>query len=232
MLGKRPGEDEEYQDWEYPDPEDVEDLSRFHSEYETSTSDGTNMPVLLKIFGGLTILAFALSLFLPVLEPLIGNNDQDGMSLTNATSEEETYREWIGNSVVASLNGYDAVGKVRFVGVEFGNSIQDPVIGILSQGIDMHSDTGRSTIQNYSITVFESIFNDIRAQSATLVWLVPVDDSGMVEQVQEIVLVVGMLRQTADGISWASIGPADLRYVADYYEEHAPKNEKIITENT
>ena len=222
MIGRRPDEDEEYQDWEYPDPEDVEDLSRLPSEYGSSISDGIRMPILLKIFGGLMILAFALSLFLPVLDPLVGSNDQNDASLTNVTLEEEMYRDWIGNNVGMALSGYDSAGQVRFIGVEFGNSIQDPVVGILSQGIDIRSNAGKNTIQSYSITVFESIFTDMRAQSVTLAWLVPVADSGISEQIREIVLVVGMLRQTADGIRWASMGPADLRYVADYYEEHSP----------
>jgi len=230
MLGKRPADDEEYHDWEYPDPEDVEDLARLQSDYEASRPNGSNMPIILKIFGGLMILAFALSLFLPVFEPLFRNNDQTGASLTNEIPEEETYREWIRNNVGTALSGHDGVGQVRFIGVEFGNSIQDPVVGILSQGIDIQSNAGRNTIQNYSITVFESIFTDMRAQSVTLAWLVPVADSGMGEQVREIVLVVGMLRQTANGIRWTSMGPADLRYVADYYQENTPKNEESLRE--
>ena len=69
------------------------------------------------------------------------------------------------------------------------------------------------------MVVLHGLFADERAQSVTLVWLGSTTDNVSGEPVQEVVLMIGMLRDTAESIDWVSIGPEDLRYMADYYQE-------------
>ena len=164
-------------------------------------------------------LAFIGSLFLPLLGLFTGGGDQRGIS---TTQEDQAYQQWIGSNVSAALSGYGGLGLVQYLGVQFGDSTQGPIIGLLVEGLDPQSDSGRGALQSYSIEVLRRLFTDERAQSATLVWLGPASDSGSGELRQEVFLMVGMLRQTAQGISWATMGPADLRYVADYYQEQPP----------
>ena len=62
------------------------------------------------------------------------------------------------------------------------------------------------------------VFNDDRADRVTLAWLW--DPPG--ESSQEIVLLVGMVRRTAESIDWSYIRASDLPRLADEYQEAHP----------
>ena len=220
MIEKRPGD--EYQDWEYPDPKDVEELANLPFDEESSSSRGHAIPVILKIVGGLMFLAFVGSLLLPVLGPLTGSRNNTGTSSGNTNLEVQAYQQWIGNSVSAALNQSGAPGHVQFIGVQFGDSFQDPTIGILAEGLDPQNGPGRSALQSHSIAVLQRLFADERAQSVTVAWIGPPTDSGSGQSLGQVLLMVGMLRQTAQGINWAYLRAEDLRNIADYYQERPP----------
>jgi len=221
MLEKRPDPDEEYREWEYPDPEDVADLANLPFEDEPQSSGRPRIPIM-KIGGAFMLLAFVGSLLLPLLGLLNSGGEQSG---TDTTLEDQVYQQWIGSSVSAALNGYEGGDQVQYLGVQFGDSVQDPIVGILSEDVDTRSGSGIVTLQGYSLAVLQDMFSDERAQSVTLVWLGSTIDSIGGKSTQEVVVMIGMLRQTAEGIDWASIGPADLRYVADFYQERSPTSE-------
>ena len=215
MLEKRPEPGDEYQDWEYPDQKDVEALTNLLSEDEPPSSGGPRIPIM-KIGGVLMALAFIGSILLPLLGLFTGGG---GNNVADTTQADQVYQQWIGSHVSAALSGYGGGGNVRYLGVQFGDSIQDPVVGILSDRTDLQSSSGIGTLQGYSMVVLHGLFADERAQSVTLVWLGSTTDNVSGEPVQEVVLMIGMLRDTAESIDWVSIGPEDLRYVADYYQE-------------
>ena len=167
---------------------------------------------------------------LPLLGLLTGGGDNSG---TNTTQDDQAYRQWIDGRVSEALSGYalsmyGGDGQVRYLGVQFGDSILDPIVGILSERTDLQSGSGIGALQGYSMAVLHGLFADERAQSVTVVWLGYTTDNVSGEPVQEVVLMIGMLRDTAEGIDWASIGPADLRYVADYYQERPPAGDESL----
>ena len=217
MLEKRPDSGDEYQDWEYPDPEDVEAIANLPFKDEPP-SGGPRIPVM-KIGGALMALAFVGSLLVPLLGLFNGGGDNRG---TDTTQADLAYQQWIGGRVSEALSGYGGVGQVRYLGVQFGESLQDPVVGLLSEGVDVQSSSDIGALQGYSMAVLRGLFADERARSVTIVWLGSPTDNANGEPVQEVTLMVGMLRDTAESIDWASIGPEDLRYVADYYQELPP----------
>ena len=229
MLEKRPDPGDEYQDWEYPDPKEVESLANLPLEDEPPSSGGPRIPIM-KIGVTLMLLAFVGSLLLPLLGLLTGGGDNSG---TDTTQADQTYQRWIDGRVSEVLSGYalsmyGGDGQVRYLGVQFGDSIQEPIVGILSERTDLESGSGIGALQGYSMAVLHGLFADERAQSVTVVWLGYTTDNVSGEPVQEVVLMIGMLRDTAEGIDWASIGPADLRYVADYYQEWPPAGDESL----
>ncbi|MFH1560413.1 MAG: hypothetical protein ABID84_03265 [Chloroflexota bacterium] len=228
MIGKHPGLGEEYQDWEYPDPEEVEELANLPLDEEPPSSGGLRIPILLKIVGVLMLLAFVGSLLLPVLGSPAGSGDQAVAPSHNTAQEFQAYQQWIESSVSAALREWGAVGQARFLGVQFSDSIQDPVVGILAEGLNPRNGPDRATLQSYSIAVLQRLFADERAQSVTLAWLGPGADSGNDQSLREVILMVGMLRNTAQGIDLAHLRAEDLRKVADYYQETPPAVEESL----
>ena len=223
MLEKSPGPGEHYHDWEYPDPKDIEELADPLFDGPPS-SGGPGVSILLKVVVGLMALGLVVSLVLPALGPLGDSGDQGETSSGNTAEASQAYQKWIESSVNSALVGYGGAGQVQYLGVQFQESSRDPVIGLQSKGIDLQSGSGLDALHGYSIAILQSLFADERAQSISMVWLGPDTDGGSGEASPEVILIVGMLRQTAQGIDWASIGPTDLRYLADYYQELPPTN--------
>ena len=228
MPGKHPTHDEEYQDWEYPTPEEISDLNTLPFTDEPSSSLGTRMPVLLKIVGTLSLLAFVGSLLVPVLGALVGHGNQTGSSTGKTTQESQVYQQWIWSSISAVLSESSGLGQVLYLGVEFGDSVQDVVVGIELERTDLRSNPKRGALQSTSIAILQRLFADERAESVTLAWLRPIDDTERGESHREVVLTVGMLRQTADKTDWANLRGEDLRYVADHYQEQPPASEELL----
>ena len=191
-----------------------------------STDSNREMPRFLKIGSGLILLAFVGSLLVPLMGIFSGDkqNSNGTEGLPNEAGLE--YQLWIQDSLTEELTKYP--GGASFYGLNFRDSIRNPVIGITLDSITNRNVVDWTHIQGHSISIFQAIFDDERADSAMLVWLATEDNSLSLEQNTEvIVLAIGMLETTADGIDWSGIGPADIRYVADYYEELP-----IVTEET
>jgi hypothetical protein len=224
MLNKRPDPSDEYEDWEFPDPRDVEDLAGRRFDDEASSPKKSGIPIL-KLGGALMVLAFIVSTLLPLLGLLDGSGDPGE---TNTVLEDQAYQQWIANSVNASLSKYGGAGQVQYMGTQFGDSVEDPIVGIESDGIDLQNESGMGILQSYSKAVLEDLFADNRAQRVTVVWFETAFDNASGELTQEVVLMVGILRQTAQSIDWAGIGPADLRYIADYYQERPSKGQEQL----
>jgi hypothetical protein len=229
MIDKRPDPGDEYRDWEYPDPKDIEEMSNLPFNEGTSSSKGLVIPVFLKLFGAIMLLAFVGSLLLPVLEPLTGGGNRTGTSSGTTTQEIQAYQQWIGSSVSSALNDSGTTGQVQFLGVQFGDSIQDPTIGILAEGLDPQSSPGKSALQNYSIAVLQRLFSDERAESVTLAWLGPATDSEGGQSFGQVILMIGMLKETAQSINWAYLRADDLRNIADYYHESPPTTQESLS---
>jgi|GEM_PF-2593414 hypothetical protein len=219
MLNKRSDPGDEYEDWEYPDPRDIEDLEDLHSSPRKSGIS------ILKIGGALMFLAFIGATLLPLLGLLDGDGDS---SDTTAVLEDQVYQQWIGSSVNASLREYGGAGQVQYLGTQFGDSVQDPIVGMVSNGIDLQNSADIGTLHGYIMVVLEGLFADDRAQRVTVVWFETALDSESGKLTQEIVLMVGMLRQTAQSIDWDDIVPAELRQIADYYQEQPATDQEQL----
>jgi hypothetical protein len=218
MLEKHLGPGDEYQDWEYPDQKDIEELSTIPFGDEPP-SGGSRMSMLLKVAGSIMLLSFVVSLLAPMLGSLSGGGDQAGTSSDNTAQDTQAYELWIGSTVNAALSEWGALGHVHYIGIQFDNSARDPVIGFLVEGLDPQSGSGRDSLQSYSVAVLERLFADERAQSVTLAWLRPVADSGSSESTKEVVLLVGVLRDTALAIDWENLRAEDLPGVVEFYQE-------------
>ncbi len=221
MLEKRPGD--EYQEWEYPDPKDVEDLNEFVEDDDPESQRGSRLPSLRQTIVGIVLLTFAGSLLLPFL-PALGQGQGaaeqvDVPPATGSTDEELIiYDEWIESNVYAGLREWGAADRVEYLGVQFNGSIQFPVIGLQVETRDPEGGAGIPMLQSYSIEIFDRVFGDERAQSVVLAWFRPAAAGGDSPGLEEVMLV-GMLNETAQGIDWASLKAEDLRGVADLYRD-------------
>ena len=220
MEGERPDPDEEYWDREYPDPEELEELAGPPDTEGPPASGGFHVPGLLKVITVLMALTFLGSVLLPILGPLISKGDPTETS-PNPT-ETQAYEQWISRQVSAAMAESPATGRARFLGVQFDNSVQHPVVGILVEGVEPQSPFPTAALQSPSIAVLQRLFADERSQSVTLVWVQPALASESGQPSPDIILVVGMLRQTAQGLDWTNLAAEDLRNVADLYDEAQP----------
>ena len=221
MLEKRPGD--EYQEWEYPDPKDVEDLNELVEDDDPESQSGSRLPSLRQTIIGIVLLTFAGSLLLPFL-PSLGQGQGaaeqvDVPSAADSTDEELIiFDEWIESNVYAGLREWGAADRVQYLGVQFNGSIQSPIIGLQVETLDPESGAGIPMLQSYSIEIFDRVFGDERAQSVILAWFRPAAAGGESPGLEEVMLV-GMLSQTAQGIDWANLRAEDIRGLADLYRD-------------
>ena len=221
MLEKRPGD--EYQEWEYPDPKDVEDLNELVEDDDPESQSGSRLPSLRQTIIGIVLLTFAGSLLLPFL-PALGQGqgaaEQVDVPPDLGSTDEELiiFDEWIESNVYAGLREWGAADRVEYLGVQFNGSIQSPIIGLQVETLDPESGAGIPMLQSYSIEIFDRVFGDERAQSVILAWFRPAAAGGESPGLEEVMLV-GMLSQTAQGIDWANLRAEDIRGVADLYRD-------------
>ncbi len=221
MLEKRPGD--EYQEWEYPDPKDVEDLNELVEDYDPESQRGSRLPNLRQTIIGIVLLTFAGSLLLPFL-PSLGQSpgvaeQVDVPPAPGSTAEEfRVYEQWIESNVNAGLREWGATDRVEYLGVQFNDSIQYPVIGLQVEALDPEGGAGVPMLQSYSIEIFDRVFGDERAQSVVLAWFRPAAAGGDSPGLEEVMLV-GILSQTAQGIDWSNLSAEDLSGVADLYRD-------------
>ena len=97
-----------------------------------------------------------------------------------------------------------------------------PSLAFRQGGGDSLGAFSTAALQSSSVAILQRLFADERAQSVTLAWLRPTRAIGDDQPTQDVILVVGMLRQTAQGVDWTHLADEDLRKVADLYREENP----------
>ncbi len=212
-----PNPDDDYQDWEFPDPDEIEELSNLPEPEGPATIAGIPVSFLLKAIAFFIIVGLIGSLALPVIEPLRGVRQPEAQTIP-ANPDIADYHLWLDDSVLRALDDSSNTARARYLGVRFGESGRDPIIGVLAEGYDPTSAFPSAILHNPSIEVLRRIFNDDRAERVTLAWLWdPPGEAG-----QEIVMLVGMLRSTAESIDWSYMRASDLPRLADEYQEAHP----------
>ena len=217
MRGRNPGPDGEYQDWEFPDPDEVEELSNLPEPKGPPTIAGFPVSFFLKVIAFFIIAGLVGSLVLPVLQPLGGARPSES-PVIDTNQDIADYHGWLTDSVSRALDDSRNTAEAQFLGVQFGESGHDLIIGIQADGYDPVSAFPSAILHNPSNEVLKRVFADDRAERVTLAWLW----SAPGESSQQIVLLVGMLRSTADSVDWAYIRAADLPRLADEYQEAHP----------
>ena len=209
--------DDDYQDWEYPDQEDIDALDHLDvGNADARKVDRMSLPI--KLFGGFMVVAFVGSLLVPLIGSFSGSSVDDSIQ-----SEEEflrsVYSEVIEQKVTEGLRDNAEGDTIGYLNVEFPQSEQDPLIAILVNYSATSVLPKLDKINAYSVDLFREIFTDIRFRNVTLVWF---DASGVGadgEILAKALLMVGVSKINSIDINWSSITAEDLRYIADYYQE-------------
>ena len=210
--------DDDYQDWEYPDQEDIDALDHLDvGNADARKVDRMSLPI--KLFGGLMVVAFVGSLLVPLIGSFSGGSVDDSIQ-----SEEEylrsVYSEIIEQKVTEVLRDNAEGDTIGYLNVEFPQSEQDPLIAILVNYSATSVLSNLDKVNAYSVDLFREIFTDMRFRNVTLVWF---DASGVGadgEILAKALLMVGVSKTNSIDINWSSITAEDLRYLADYYQEY------------
>ena len=226
MRRRNPGPDGDYEDWEFPDPDEIEELSNLPEPQGHPRIAGFPVSFLLKIIAFFIIAGLVGSLVLPVLQPLGGARPPDSPAI-DANQDISEYHGWLSEAVARGLDDSTNAARAQFLGVQFGESGHDPIIGILAQGYDP-TNAYPSAILNYpSIEVLRRVFADDRAERVTLAWLWTAPGESGGDATPELVLLLTLLRETAQGIDWSYIRAADLPRLADDYQEAHPARSSV-----
>lgn len=226
MRRRNPGPDGDYEDWEFPDPDEIEELSNLPEPRGPATVAGIPLSFLLKVIAFFIIAGLVGSLVVPVIEPLNAIRSPD--SPDTATDRElAEYYDWLNTNVGRAIDDSSNAARARFLGIQFGDSDKDPIIGVLAQGYDPLSSYPSAILNAPSIEVLRRVFEDERAERVTLAWLwnAPGENAG--ESTQQLALLVTMLRDTADNIDWSYMRAVDLPRLADVYQEAHPARSSI-----
>ena len=218
MLSNRGGPGDEYEEWEYPDPKDVEDLAD-RPIMDEPRSESRGFSTLKMVIVGVVAVSLIGSLMVPLLvSPRGGAAPQEVIPSGGLSEEAAAYDAWLSQSVDSALREWGAGGRAQYLGAEFDLSVADPIIGLLVNGLDPASDSGKSEMQSYSISILSRVFDDPRASSVTLFWYNLETGSDGTTQL-EAAMVVGILRETAAAIDWANLRAADLAGEVDLYRD-------------
>ncbi len=218
MLSNRGGPGDEYEEWEYPDPRDVEDLADRPIMDEPRT-ESRGFSTLKMVVVGVVAVSLIGSLMVPLLvSPRGGAAPQEVIPAGGQSEEAAAYDSWLAQSVDSALQEWGAGGRAQYLGAEFDISVADPIVGLLVNGLDPASDSGKAEMQSYSISILSRVFDDPRASSATLFWYNLETGADGTTQL-EAAMVVGILRETAAGIDWANLRAAELADEVDLYRD-------------
>lgn len=211
--------DNQYWEKEYPDLEEVEELERLSEYEETHDARRSSFAGILKVLAVLMGVVFIVSILLPTLGPLL--RDDQGQT-DDSSMEELQYIQWIVERVNPVLSQSDIGRESRVLGVQFNESIDRPVVGVLVQRLEHTGSLPMIAIQNSSIMILQRMFEDERAMSVTLAWFTSAIPEKSGDSLSELVLVVGLVRETAEEVEWSLIKAKDLRNTVDFYEEVRP----------
>ena len=218
MLSNRGGPGDEYEEWEYPDPKDVEDLAD-RPIMDEPRSESRGFSTLKMVVVGVVAASLIGSLMIPILaSPRGGAAPEEVIPAGGLSEDAVAYDAWLSQNVDSALREWGAGGRAQYLGAEFDLSVADPIVGMLVNGLDPASDSGKSEMQNYSIAILGRIFEDPRASSVTLFWYnLETGVDGATQLVAS--MVVGILRETAAGIDWASLRAVELADEVDLYRD-------------
>ena len=220
MLSNRGGPGDEYEDWEYPDPRDVEDLAD-RPIVDKPRTESRGFSTLKMVVVGVVAASLIGSLMIPLLMSPRGAAPPEQVTPAVGLSEAAVaYDAWLQRSVDAAFREWGAQGQAQYLGAEFEISDTDPIIGLRVDGLDPTTDAARTVLQNYSIAILGRIFADPRADSATLFWYNLSTGTDGRSQLQAA-MVVGLVRQTADVIDWSSLRAEELENAVDLYRDLA-----------
>ena len=220
MLSNRGGPGDEYEEWEYPDPKDVEDLAD-RPILDKPRTESKGFSTLKMVVVGIVAASLIGSLMIPLLaSPRGGPSPQEVTPATGLSEEAAAYDAWLQRSVDSALREWGAQGQAQYLGAEFEISDTDPIIGLRVDGLDPTTDSARSAMQNYSIAILGRIFADQRADSATLFWYNLNTAADGRSQLQAA-MVVGLVRQTAEVIDWSNLRATELENAVDLYRDLA-----------
>ncbi len=205
-----PGDDE---DRYLPDPDEAAELNELEF---SPASSGSRIFRMWKVVAVLMALAVLLSIMFSSLGPLTGGGGSD------PASDAQDYARWIAVRVNDALAEIGATQMASFLGVQFEEAIQFPIVGIQTEGIDPRNPATTAVLQQASITILRRMFDDDRAGAVSLVWLRPAPPNGGVQTTENALLIVGMTRETAARVDWFGLAPEDLRHAADVYQEPEP----------
>ena len=211
-------DEEEYQDWEYPDQDDIEDLEYFGVE-DFASQKQYRWSLLIKIFGAIMILSFIGSLFVPLFGLFSSGSGEKGIESQEEVLES-IYTENIEKIVIDVLKDNPNGDTISYLNVEFPMSEQDPIVAILINEPEVTGSAILDRVNGYSIDLFRDIFSDIRFRNVTLVWF----EASGVETDGEIFaqafLMIGISKANAMNVNWSSLSVQDLRNISDYYQEY------------
>ena len=208
----------------FPEPENVEEFyDDFDDSDDSSGSSWFSMSGWLRVFAVAMGLILLGSILIPVIGPLFrgveGTPDQG--SEPAVSPEERSYTQWLNQRVRNTLASSVAAGRARYIGVQFDDSIGNPVVGLLINYPGSEGSLTMAMLERVSTDILQNLFDDDRAENVVLAWVKPSDVNREGQTTTDLVLVIGMLRQTADEIDWLNFDPARLRQVADLYREVA-----------
>lgn len=221
-MDNHPDQEEEYKEWEYPDPEDIKDLG-FSQDLDKHSSGGISLSLGMKILGAVMIIFFIGSLLLPLLRFPSSNASISGSS----SSDLSDFENWIVGAIKEIVDTDFNQDRIEFVEIDFPESTLSPVIAILIDQGNLNEQSALNNLQLYSIKLVQTLFTDQRAENLAFVWVRKVGLDSQQQPLGKVILLVGITRNKSLGVSWDSLGAADLRYVVDYYEEYPGSNENI-----
>ncbi len=213
---------------EFPENKDINELEEFDNKsyvYEedsyTSSQPKFSWLRLLAIILGLALIA---SLLIPVLGPLMDgfqsnevSNPEDKM-----LREQNLYSRWITDNVNDILGNPITANKTRLLGVKFDESVDNPILGILMNFDRSEEPIVEEILKGTSTTIFDTLFDDKRGQNIVILWLKPGKVNSDGQTMTEVVLMIGMLRETAKSIDWKKFDTNKLDQAADIYQLNVP----------
>ena len=214
--------------FEFPEDKDSDELEEFDNqsyvyEEDSLASSPAKFP-WLKVFAIVVGVALIASLLIPLFGPLMNGFKGDPESDNEDTilRNEHLYSRWITDNVNEILGNTETANKARLLGVKFDQSINNPIIGILMNYGGSEGTLTERMLKGTSAKIFHTLFDDKRGQNIVIVWLKPGKINSEGQTIADVVLMIGMLRQTEKAIDWKKFDTNKLDDVTDLYKFNSP----------
>ena len=209
---------------EFPENKDNDELEEFENKSYVYEEDSFTSPKakfswlqLVAVILGLALIA---SFLIPVLGPLMNGFQGDDVSDPGdkILRDQHLYSRWITDNVNDILLNPGTANKTRLLGVKFDKSLDNPIVGILMNVDRSEEALTEEILKGTSTTIFRTLFDDKRGQNIVILWLKPSKTNSEGQTMTDIVLMIGMLRQTAKSIDWKKFDRNKLDLEADLYK--------------